>query len=33
VLTRQVTKVTDFLDEHNVQTHYYPELVYLMKKV
>ena len=33
VLTRQVTKVTDFLDEQNVRTHYYPELVQLMKKV
>jgi hypothetical protein len=33
LLTRQVTKVTDFLDEQNVKTHYYPELVELMKKV
>ena len=31
-LVNQHTNVTDFLDEKNVQTNYYPEMVELMKK-
>jgi hypothetical protein len=32
-LVYQVTKVTDFLDEANVKTNYYPEIEQLLKEV